>query len=160
MKRARCAIGIGASALSLALAGCGGSAKNPATMTKQQAERAYLAAVAPANAAGAALAAKMQAYPGSAPGSQISAVARPVEQRLSALNGKLLGIASAYPPAAADLRALVTAYSPVIRDLRSTTGQHSTNALSWLQRLATDLTKTRTAAAVVRSDLGLPPAKS
>jgi hypothetical protein len=96
----------------------------------------------------------------STPGSQISAEARPFERRLTELNGKLLAIATAYPAVAAGLRGLVTAYNPVIRDLRSATAQNSVNASSWLRRLASDLTKTRTAAAVVRSDLGLPPAKS
>ena len=166
----------------LALVGCGGSPKKPTrtaaakntsqtttvasrtspavTMTKQQAAQAYLAAVAPANAAGAALAGKMRAYTGSTPGSEISAEARPVERRLTELTGKLLRIATAYPPAAADLKALVTAYNPVIGDLGSVTAQNSVNASSWLQRLATDLTQTRTAAAIVRADLGLPLAKS
>jgi hypothetical protein len=129
-------------------------------MTKQQAAQAYLAAVAPANAAGAALAGKIRAYTDSTLGSQISAEARSVERQLTELNGKLLGIATAYPPAGADLKALLTAYNPVIRDLRSAPTQNSVNALSWLQRLATDLTKTQTAAAKVRSDLGLPLAKS
>lgn len=178
MKRVRSVIGIGASAFSLALVGCGESPKKPTetalpqrttvashatpavTMTKQQARQAYLAAVAPTNAAGAALAGKIRAYTGSTPGSQISAEARPFERRLTELNDKLLAIATAYPPVAAGLRALVTAYNPVIRDLRSATAQNSVNASSWLRRLASDLTKTRTAAAVVRSDLGLPPAKS
>jgi hypothetical protein len=82
-----------------------------------------------------------------------------LERRLTELNGKLLGIATAYPPAAADLKALVTSYNPVIRDLQSASAQNSVNASSWLRRLASDLTKTRTAAAMVRSDLGLPPAK-
>lgn len=131
MNRVRRVIGIGASAFSLALVGCGESPKKPTqtdraknilrtttvasrttpavTMTKQQAGQAYLAAVAPANAAGAALAGKMRAYTDSTPGSQISAEARPVERRLTELNPKLLGIATAYPPAAADLKALVTA---------------------------------------------------
>lgn len=182
MKRVRSVIGIGASALSLALVGCGGSPKKPTqtalgsnisptttvasratpavTMTKQQAGQAYLAAVAPANAAGAALAGKMRAYTDSTPGSQISAQARPFERRLTELNGKLLGLATAYPPSATDLKALVTAYNPVIRDLRSATAQNSVNASSWLERLASDLTKTQTAATTVRSDLGLPRAKS
>ena len=175
-------MGIGASAFSLALVGCGGSPKKPTqtaraenifqtttvvsrttpavTMTRQQAAEAYLAAVAPANAAGAALAGKMRAYTDSTAGSQISADARPVERRLTELNGKLLGIATAYPPAAADLKGLVTAYSPVVRDLRSATAQSSVNASSWLRRLAADLTKTQTAAAIVRSDLGLARARS
>jgi hypothetical protein len=174
-------IGITASAFSLALVGCGGSPNKqtqtapatnslqtttvasrttPATtITKQQAGQAYLAAVAPVNAAGATLAGKMRASTDSTPGSQISAEARPFERRLTELNGKLLGIATAYPPAAADLKAVITAYDPVIRDLRSATPQRSVSASSWLQRLASDLTKTRTAAAIVRSDLGLPLAK-
>ena len=181
MKRVRSVIGIGASAFSLALVGCGGSQKPTQTapannvvqtttvasrttpavrMTKQQAGQAYLAAVAPTNTAGAALAGKMRADTNSTPGSQISAEARPVERRLTELNGKLLGIATAYPPAAADLKAFVTAYNPVIHDLRSAAAQNSVNASSWLRRLAADLTKTQTAAATVRSDLGLPPAKS
>ncbi|HET6868022.1 MAG TPA: hypothetical protein VFH80_19070 [Solirubrobacteraceae bacterium] len=181
MNRATSLIGIGASAFSLALVACGGSPKEPTqtapkntlqtttvapratpavTMTKQQAGQAYLAAVLPANAAGAALARKMRAYTNSTPGSQISAAARPLERRLTVLNGKLLGIATAYPPAAADLNALVAAYTPIIRDLRGAATQNSVNASSWLQGLAIDLTKTQTAAAIVRSDLGLPPAKS
>lgn len=182
MKRVRSVIGIGATAVSLALVGCGGSAKNAAqtapaknisqtttvasqttpavTMTKQQAGRAYLAAVAPANAAGAALAGKMRAYTDSTPGAQISTEARPFERRLTELNGKLVGIATTYPPAAADLKALVTAYNPVIRDLGSATAQNSIKASSWLRRLAGDLTKTQSAAAIVRSDLGLPVAKT
>jgi hypothetical protein len=102
----------------------------------------------------------MRAYTDSTPDSQISAQARPFERRLTELNGKLLSIASAYPPVAAELKALVTAYNPVIRDLRSATAQNSVNASSWLPRLAGDLTKTRTAAAVVRANLGLPLAKS
>jgi hypothetical protein len=182
VRRVRSVIGIGASAFSLALVGCGGSPKKPTqtapaksilqtttvasrptpavTMTQQQAGQAYLAAVAPTNAAGAALAGKMRAYTDSTPGSQISAEARPLERRLTELNGKLLGIATAYPPAAADLKALATAYNPVIHDLRSASAQNSVNGSSWLQRLASDLTKTQTAAAIVRSDLGLSPAKS
>lgn len=182
MKRVRTVIGIGASAFSLALVGCGGSTMKPtqtaptknilqtttgasrttpaATMTREQAAQAYLAAVAATNAAGVALAGKMRAYTDSTPGSQISAEARPFERQLTELNGKLLDIASAYPPIAADLRALVTAYNPVIRDLRSANALKSGNATSWLQRLATDLTKTQTAAATVRSNLGLPPARS
>lgn len=181
MNRVTSVIGIGATAFSLALVGCGGSPKRPTettpatnilqtttvasrttpavTMTKQQAGRAYLAAVVPANAAGAALARKMRAYTNSTPGFQMSAAARPLEQRLTELNGKLLGTATAYPPAAADLKALVAAYTPVIRDLRSAARQNSVNAPSWLKRLASDLTKTQTAAAIVRSDLELPPAK-
>jgi hypothetical protein len=182
MKRVRSVIGIGAIAFSLALVGCGASPKKAAqtaparnisqtttvasrttpavTMTRQQAARAYLAAVAPANAAGAALAGRMRAYTDSTPGSQISAEGRPVQRRLTELNGKLLRLATAYPPAATDLKALVSAYNPVIRDLRSATAQNSVNASSWLRRLATDLTKSQTAAATVRSDLGLPLAKS
>jgi hypothetical protein len=182
MKRVRSVIGIGATALSLVLVGCGGSSKQPTqtapakhisqtttvrsrstpavTLTQQQAGQAYLAAVAPTNAAGAALAGKMRGYTNSTPGSQISAQARPLQRRLTELNGKLLGLETAYPPAAADLKALVTAYNPVIHDLQGATGQNSVNALSWLQRLAMDLTKTQTAAAAVRSDLGLPLAKS
>lgn len=182
MKRVRRMMGIGASAFFLALVGCGGSPKKPTqtaraknvfqttrvvsrttkavTMTKQQAGQAYLTAAAPANAAGVALAGKMRAYTDSTPGSQISADARPVERRLTELNGKLLAIAAAYPPAATDLKALVTAYSAVVRDLRSATAQSSINATSWLRRLAADLTKTQTAAAIVRSDLGLRRAKS
>ena len=175
-------IGIGASAFSLALVGCGGSPKKPiqtaraknnlqattfasrtapaVALTTQRAGQAYLAAVAPANAAGAALAGRMRVYTDSTSGSQISAEAGPLERRLTELNGKLLGIATAYPPAAADLKALVTSYNPVIRDLRSATSQNSVNASSWLRRLANDLTKTQTAAATVRSNLGLPLANS
>ena len=182
MKRLKSVIGIGAIAFSLAVVGCGGSPKKPTqtapaknilqtttvasrttpavTMTKQQAAQAYLAAVAGANAAGAVLAGKIRAYTDSTPGSQISADARPFERRLTELNGKLFDIATAYPPVAADLKALVTAYNAVIRDLRSATAQNSVKASAWLQRLASDLTKTRTAAATARSNLGLPLAKS
>ena len=162
MKRVRSVIGIGASAFSLALVGCGGSPKTTTavTMTRHQAGQAYLAAVAATNAAGAALAGKIRAYTDSTPGSQISADARPFERRLTELNGNLLDIATAYPPVAADLKALVTAYNPVIRDLRSAISQKSVNATAWLHRLASDLTKTQTAAATVRSNLGLPHAGS
>ena len=145
MRRLRNVIGVGASACALALVGCAGSsnqatesapAKNvsqttsvasrttPAvTITRHQAGQAYLAAVALPNAAGAVLAGKLRTYTDSASGSRISAVARPFERRLTKLNGKLLGIASAYPPAAADLKALITAYNPVIHDLQSATGR-------------------------------------
>lgn len=181
MNRVTSVIVIGACGFSLALVGCGASPKDPtqtapakntsqtttvasravpaATMTKQQAAQAYLAAVVPANAAGAALARKMRAFTNSTPGSQISAAARPLDRRLTDLNGKLVAIASAYPPAAADLNALIAAYTPVMRDLRSAVTQNSVNASSWLQGLARHLAKTRTAAGIVRSDLGLPLAK-
>jgi len=157
------------------LAGCGGSTKtitqiapaqtssqtsSAATMTKQQAGQAYLAAVAPANAAGDALTAKMQAYSDSTTGDQVSADAQPFEQQLTTLNAKLLALANSYPPAASDLKALVSAYNPVVGDLQSASAQNAFSAASWVQQLASDLSKTKAAVAIVRADLGLPPAKS
>ena len=164
-----------AAGAAIALVGCGGTTKTvtqtaPATqttqtapttaMTRAQAGQAYVSAVAAVNAAGNAFNAKTQSYTDSTTGDQVTADAQPFIHALTALNAKLLSIANAYPPAAADLKALVTAYNPVIGDLQSASATNAFNASSWAQQLVADLSKTKAAVAIVRSDLGLPPAKA
>jgi hypothetical protein len=158
---------------SAAIVACGGTTKTviqttpvqqstqtaTAAMTQAQAGQAYERAVAPANAAGNALSAKIETYTDSTTGAQVTADAQPFTQAMTALNGKLLSLANAYPPAAADLKALVNAYNPIIGDLQSARAATVFSASSWVQQLTTDLSKTTAAVAVVRSDLGLPPAK-
>ncbi len=128
-------------------------------MTQAQAGQAYQAAVDPVNAAGNALGAKMQSYTDSTTADQVTTDAQPFIQAMTALNGELASLANAYPPAAADLKALVTAYNPVSGDLQSASATTVFNASSWVQQLATDLSKTKAAVAIVRSDLGLSPAQ-
>lgn len=127
-------------------------------MTQAQAGQAYQAAVGPANAAGNPLDAKMQSYTDSTAADQITTDAQPFVQAMTALNAKVASLANAYPPVASDLKALVTAYNPVIGDLQSATATIVFNASSWVQQLLADLSKTKAAVAIVRSDLGLPPA--
>jgi hypothetical protein len=76
---------------------------------------------------------------------------------MTALRTKLLTLAGAYPAAATDIKALVTAYAPLQGDLRGLTGVNQLNASSWVQRYAKDATASESAAAILRSDPGLPP---
>ena len=174
-------IALGAIALAaIVLTGCGGSSSStttktttattsPATnatsepastapaMTQQGAGQAYLAAVEPANAALHAFQKKASSWTDSTTGEQAAADAKPLIDALTALRPKLLEIAQKYPPAANDLKALVTAFSALQGDLENLTTVNTFNASSWVQGFTKDAAALNAAVAIVRSDLGLPP---
>jgi hypothetical protein len=162
----------------LAIAGCGGSSNTTPTttpavpaattsqttsattspgMTKKEAGKAYLAAIAPANEAIKAFGKKAESWTNSTTGSQAAGDATPLNDALTALRPKLLTLATDYPAAATDLKALVTAYAPLQGDLENLVAVNQLNAASWLQAFTQHASATEAASAIVRSDLGLPP---
>jgi hypothetical protein len=126
-------------------------------MTKEQAAKAYLAAIAPATDALRGLQAKANAWTDSTPSSQAAADAKPTVDALTTLRSKLLALAAAYPAAAADLKAAVNAQAIVQADLANLGTVNTFNASSWVQQFVKDASATTAASAIVRSDLGLPP---
>jgi hypothetical protein len=126
-------------------------------MTKEQAAREYLAAINPSNEAVRTLQGKAKGWTESTPASQAAADAKPVVDALTAARTKLLALAAAYPPAATDLKAEVNAYAPLQGDLESLATVNTLNSSSWSQQFNKDRSASSAAAAIVRSDLGLPP---
>jgi hypothetical protein len=169
--------GLAALAAATAIAGCGSSA--PATVTqsaaapatatqtaaaapaaqatsKAQAAKEYLAAIAPFKAADKTADAQLKAEPDSAPAATFAKITAPVAQALTNTHSSLLAIARAYPPAASDIKGLVTASAPLIADMDNLGTQTGFSATSWEQQTISDGTAMTAAAAIVRSDLGLP----
>ena len=119
------------------------------------AARQYVASVAPANAALHAFGLWMARSPDTTE-SQAAAAARPTVLALGALRSKLLALARAYPPASADVRALLAAYGPLQGDLKDLGAVSQSTVSAWLTQFAHDLDQTRAAAMALRSVLGLP----
>jgi hypothetical protein len=128
------------------------------TMTKAQAAQAYLSAVGPANAALKQFEKKAGGWNDSTTASEVQAAADPVVKAARQYQQGVIALARSYPPAAADLKALVTADAPFVADLSTASTLNALNASSWVQQLARDANNATTAANIVRSDLGLPPA--
>ncbi len=164
-----------------ALAGCGSSsstktvtqtAASPATATqsaatpststisKAQAAHDYLAAIAPFKATDTTVVAEINAQPDSAGAATFAKIATPLAQALTNVRPGLLAIGNAYPPAASDIKGLVTASAPVIGDVDNIGTLTAFNASSWEQQLASDASAMTAAAVIVRSDLGLPATTS
>jgi hypothetical protein len=158
-----------------AIAGCGSSSAAPAvtqaaatqatatssaatssTIGKAQAARAYLAAVAPFKAADRTFAAEWKRAPDSASAATLAKIGAPLAQALTNMRQGLLQVAGSYPPAAADIKALVTASAPVIGDLDNEGTQTGLSVIAWDQQVVSDTNAMAAAAAIVRSDLGLP----
>jgi hypothetical protein len=152
----------------LAIAGCGGAAKTVtrtiaaqktlATVTRTQAGRAYLAAVGPEDAAARVFAAKTRTWTTATTAKEAVADARPLVEALYSDRNKLLALAKEYPPGAQDLKSQIVAGAPFLGDLNGVGAAASAGTLSsWLQTYASDLSEANAAAAITRSDLGLPP---
>jgi hypothetical protein len=129
-------------------------------MTKEQAAKAYLAAIAPANDALKTLRGKASGWTDSTPSSQAAADAKPSIEAITMMRTKLLALAVAYPAAATDIKAQVNATAALQGDLASLETLNTLDASSWVQQFAKDASATSAASAIVRSDLGLPPPQS
>jgi hypothetical protein len=157
-----------------ALAACGGSSHTTTTVTtptpapvattvaakptpdgmsRAQASRAYLAAIAPANAALDAFKTKVKAMSASDTdwASAVQPSATAAAAAYNAANVKLAHLAQSYPAAAADLKALITADGPMTGDLSNVVDSED-----WVGALARDARTSSGAAQIVRADLGLP----
>ena len=153
----------------LALAGCGGAAQTqthavgqtPTTqttqtagMTKAQAGKAYLAAIAPANKALDTWKVKVQRYSGNETQDQLAADAQPLVDVIGQTETKLSQLASDYPPAATDIKAQLAAVGALRGDLASVE-----NTSAWEQQLLRDSGTANSDAKIVRTDLGLSNTK-
>ena len=130
----------------------------PTSISKAQAGQTYLADIGPANAALNALVAHAHTWTDATTSTQAAADVQPVTPALDKLRNQLLSLAQQYPAAASDIKSLVTAYTPLEGDLQLLATVNAFSVSSWLQQFARDASNTKAAAAIVRSDLGLPPA--
>jgi hypothetical protein len=124
-------------------------------MTRREAARLYLAAVAPLDKTTAAYDAVVRSGP--SPAAAAPAADR-VASALAHSDVLLLKLAQVYPHAATDLRALVGDDARSEGDLRSLVAQTAATLPAWTQQFATDNARAATAAEAVRTDLGLSPA--
>jgi hypothetical protein len=115
-------------------------------MTKAQAAKLYLTDVAQANAALKKLESEVTR---STPEAQGQTDAKPVVTAYQTADEKLLDLAQQYPPAATDIKAMVTDDSAVVADYQDIAAP--TN-----QQADQDIAKDQAAVNIVRSDLGLP----
>jgi len=126
-------------------------------MTKEQAAHTYLAAVATPNEVLRTFLAKANGWTDSTPPTQAAADAKPLIDAITTLRTKLQALATAFPPAATDPKAVITAQALLPGDLASLEAVNALNASSFAQTVTRDARALRAATAIVRSDLGLPP---
>jgi len=121
----------------LAIAGCGGSSSSSTsasgtaatdTMTKEQAAHTYLAAVATPNEVLRTFLAKANGWTDSTPPTQAAADAKPLIDAITTLRTKLQALATAFPPAATDPKAVITAQALLPGDLASLEAVNALNA--------------------------------
>jgi hypothetical protein len=164
MRAARCgAVAVATSAL-LLLGGCGGSGKRrgPSSrtpvLTRAQAAQRYEMDIAPANEAFITFfATALSTWSDSTSYRQAARDAAPVAAALKGMTPQLASLASVYPPAAFDIRNMLSAFSPVVGDLAWLRTINDSDAWQWLQQFSADFKRIRSEAKIVRSDLGLPP---
>jgi hypothetical protein len=125
-------------------------------MTRSDAGRAYLAAVAPANMILVAFKAKVPSWNHSTTSRQAATDAGRLIAAINALRTKLLVLANAFPPAADDLNNLVTANTGLQGDLVRLTSLNRSNVGAWMLQFAADAGASHAAVTSARSDLGLP----
>jgi len=153
-------------ALALMAGACGSGTTKTATassstarstgMTKEQAAKAYLAALPPYRVALFAFDNTVGEVLGSPPASKALAIAKPLSEAITMLDDKLLPLGDAYPPAAADIKNLVAATAAFKGDLDSVGAVTARSASAWAQKDMRDHDAVNAASAIVRSDLGLP----
>jgi hypothetical protein len=119
--------------------------------------RAYLAAVAPVNAANQEFAAKAATWTSTTTNDAAQADAAAILAAFKAVHEQLLDIASRYPPAANALAASDAAVVKLIADLEDLSKLDSIGVSPWLDRYVKDLQQLSAAATAVREVLGLPP---
>src|SRR5450755_2604666 len=153
-------------ALALTVGACGSSTTKTATassstarstgMTKEQAAKAYLAALPRYRAALFAFDNTVGEVLGSPPASKALAIAKPFSEAITMLDDKLSRLGDAYPPAAVDIKKLVADTAAFKRDLDSIGAVTAGSASAWAQKDMRDHDAVNAASAIVRSDLGLP----
>jgi hypothetical protein len=125
-------------------------------MTKQQAAKAYLAALPPYRAALFAFDNTVGQVLGSSPSNKSVAIAKPLTRAITMLDDKLLRPGENYRPAVADIKNLVAATTAFKHDLDSISAVTARSARAWAHKEMTDRDAVDAASAIVRSDLGLP----
>lgn len=117
----------------------------------------YLDAVKPLNTAMAEMATKLEALPESATGPEAAKVMAPYVQVLKDTSEKLLRMP--WPDnVRADIKTLVTAAMGAAATLDSVATQNAFSIAQWTTQFGVDGGKIAAAVAIVRADLGLPPA--
>lgn len=134
--------------------------KHPSsTITVKAAGRQYLALVNPVNTTIATFVSQANGWSDSTTDAQAEADAQPVIKDLQNLQTGLLR--DRWPSVARnDIKALVQSIAPLVGDLEGLASLNLLSASSWETTFERDASSTGTAANIVRSDLGLPPAKN
>lgn len=146
-------------AVAICVAACGGSstpAAAPASSSSPTADvgALYLAAVAPANAAGDVFRAKINDQSTQA---EVVAAAAPLADAYVAMDERLARIPFT-GQAATDVRALVTADGQLIGDLRAIGQQTAFSLAAFQAQFGRDVAAVGSAVTLIRADLGLPAA--
>lgn len=127
------------------------------TLSKTEAAATYLRIVAPVNAAQDRMATQLASLPDSATGADVAKITDPVADAIDRADEQLLRVN--WPTdIVPDVKALVSAAAIVANDLRAVDGQNILSISQWETQIATDAGKLNGAVAILRSDLGLPPA--
>lgn len=163
---------VAASAIAVAVAGCGSTTvetqtvQTPAAhhhprqaaggMTKAQADHVYLADVAPYNTAVLSMFKEFQHDDASTTTSIAAGQVKPAIAAIQTTDGRLDDLADQYRPAAADIRAMVNSDAGLLGDLVSINTVDGFNVDTWGQQVLRDVSQGHAAANMVRSDLGLP----
>jgi hypothetical protein len=131
-------------------------------LTKAQAARKYLAAIAQGNAVQNAFLEKANKWNDSTTDAEAEKDAQPLISALTDQRTSLLSIANSYQPAAADIKAVINDDASLIGDLENLATLKDPNTGQSLEhQIVSDLNKSSAASAIVRSDLGIsPPSKS
>jgi hypothetical protein len=132
-------------------------ASTTSTISTAAAGSAYVADVAPANAALTTFGAKANAWTNSTTDAQAEADAQPAITALQTVNTALTD--AQWPASAtADVHTLIGDVGALTGDLQGLSTINLLNDSSWLATLKRDLASLSTAVALVRHDLGLPAA--
>lgn len=154
----------------LVIAGCGGPPKSVtrvsdtdgitlthAAPSTKDAAAAYLAAVAPANAAGDTFQAAYAKLGSNASAADQQKVVTPYADALVVFTQALARIQWPTPAIKADATALISASAVLAGDLRSVANQTLLSTGSFTAQLAADNGKDQGAVTILRADLGLGP---
>ena len=125
-------------------------------MTREQAAKAYLAALPAYRAALFAFDNTAGEVLGSPASSKAVAIAKPLAAAIVMLDGKLERVGDSYPPAAADIKILVATTAAFTRDLDSVRAVTARSAGGWSRKEIKDREAVDAESAIVRSDLELP----
>jgi hypothetical protein len=126
-------------------------------VTKAEAGKQYLTIAAPLNATAKQVFASIK---DSDNGQQVATKAKPLVAALNTANHQLITLASDYPTASSDLKALVKDDSALVADLTDVANVNGLSESSWAQQVSRDESQDAAAVNIVRSDLGLPQKSS